>query len=263
MKEQNFRHSGKSVLVIGAGGGGESIGVATAHAFGVEGAHVVLADISAKAGAEALAALASDGIEARFRQADATCEQDVAALVAHTVAEFGRLDIAINNVGGLAPGESPRDDFHLSSLEHWRRAVDINLTSCFLGMKHQITQMLSQGGGVIANTASMAGVRVSFESTGSYAAAKAGVVHLSEHVAVRYADRNIRVNVVAPGLTATPKVTGAMPPDMIADMVRRTHPMGRTMKASEIAAAFAWVCSDEASGVTGLTIPVAGGWAAA
>lgn len=258
----NVSYAGKSVLIIGAGGGIESIGVATGRAFAAEGANVVLADMSKQAGEAAIAALASEGLRVRFKQADATSEEDVANLVAFVVTEFGKLDVAINNVGGLAPGESPRDRLHETSLDHWRKAVDINLTSCFLGMKHQIAQMLRQGGGVIANTASMAGMRVSFESTGSYAAAKAGVVHLTEHAAVRYAADNIRVNVVAPGLTATPKVTGAMSPEMIADMVRRTHPMGRIMRAEEIAAAFVWVCSDAASGVTGLTIPVAGGWAA-
>jgi len=254
------RHEGKATIITG---GSSGIGAATVRAFAAEGAKVMIADLAADAG-EALAAELRDlGQTARFRRTDALDEADVAGLVAETVAEFGRLDIAINNVGNLGPGQSAYDKLHETTLDRWQATVDQNLTSCFLGMKHQIAQMLRQGGGVIANTASMAGVRVSLDAPASYAAAKAGVVHLSEHVAVHYARDNIRVNVVAPGLTGTPAVLAQMNEDQRRSAAERTHPMGRLMLPEEQAAAFVWVCSDEASGVTGLTIPVAGGWAAA
>ena len=130
-------------------------------------------------------------------------------------------------------------------------------------MKYEIQQMLKQGGGVIANTTSLAGVRITPHSSPGYVAAKAGVVHLTRYAAVLYAKDNIRVNVIAPGLTATPAVLGAFPtPEARNAIAAEFHPMGRLMTPQELADAFLWVCSDQASGVTGLTIPVDGGWTA-
>jgi NAD(P)-dependent dehydrogenase (short-subunit alcohol dehydrogenase family) len=255
-----IRHEGKTVLITG---GSSGIGAATVRGFAAEGAKVIIADIDEDAGNAFAGELTRAGSIVRFRKADATREADAVALVGYAVAEFGRLDIAINNVGNLGAGQSAWDRLHETSLQAWTATVDLNLTSCFLGMKHQIAQMLRQGGGVIANTASMAAVRVSRDSPASYAAAKADVIHLSEHAAVLYAADNIRINVVAPGLTATPAIVRQIPPDKQREMAIRTQPMGRMMRPDEQAAAFLWVCSDEASGVTGLTIPVAGGWAVA
>ncbi len=243
------RHENKIVLITA---GASGIGEATVRGFAAEGAKVIIADINEDAGNAVADELTKAGCIVRFCKSDATREADAEALVNYAVAEFGRLDIAINNVGNLGAGQSPWDKLHETSLDAWKSTVDLNLTSCFLGMKHQILQMLRQGGGVIANTASMAAMRVSQDAPASYAAAKAGVIHLSEHAAVLYAADNIRINVVAPGL----------PLDKQREMAKRTQPMGRMMLPEEQAAAFLWVCSDEASGVTGLTIPVAGGWAA-
>ena len=130
-------------------------------------------------------------------------------------------------------------------------------------MKYEIEQMLKQGGGVIANTTSLAGVRITPHSTPGYVAAKAAVVHLTRYAAVLYAKDNIRVNVVAPGLTGTPKVLGAFSTEQQRnDIAAEFQPMARLMKPEELADAFLWVCSDHATGVTGLNIPVDGGWAA-
>jgi NAD(P)-dependent dehydrogenase (short-subunit alcohol dehydrogenase family) len=253
------RHENKIVLITA---GASGIGEATVRGFAAEGAKVIIADINEDAGNTVADELTKAGCIVRFCKSDATREADAEALVNYAVAEFGRLDIAINNVGNLGAGQSPWDKLHETGLDAWKSTVDLNLTSCFLGMKHQILQMLRQGGGVIANTASMAAMRVSQDAPASYAAAKAGVIHLSEHAAVLYAADNIRINVVAPGLTATPAIVAQIPLDKQREMAKRTQPMGRMMLPEEQAAAFLWVCSDEASGVTGLTIPVAGGWAA-
>ena len=254
-----MRYTDKAIIVTGAASG---IGEATARAFAAEGGKVILADIADAAGQAITDDLTGKGLTARYFHVDATREEDAAALVACAVSEFGRLDVAVNIVGNQDPNMSPLTQLHEETLDNYTKTVALNLGSTFFGMKHQIIQMLKQGGGVIANTTSMAGLRVSNEATASYAAAKAGVVHLSEHAAVRYADRNIRVNVIAPGLTATPAVRAVFDDEKLLEMAKRTQPMNRLMLPEDQAAAFLWVCSDSAAGITGLTIPVAGGWAA-
>ena len=255
------RFDGKVVLVTA---GASGIGAATARAFAREGGKVILADVSDDAGQAVADELAGVGLTARYMHMDATSEDDHERVVAAIVEEFGKLDVAANIVGNSAPGQPVHEKLHEGLLEHFRGTLDLNLVTTFLGMKHQIKQMLKQGtGGAIANTSSMAGVRHSWDATAAYAAAKAGIVHMSEFAAVRYAKDNIRVNVVAPGLTATPAVRGAFTEDQLSEMASRTQPMGRCMEPGEQADAFLWLCSDQASAVTGLTVPVAGGWAAA
>jgi len=253
------RYSGKTVLVTAAASG---IGAATARAFAREGGKLILADIIDDSG-EALAhELTQAGLTAVYRHTDVTDERECAELVAHAVRTFGSLDVAINVVGNMERTMSPAMLLHEETLEQYWATVDLNLTSAFFGMKHQIIQMLAQGGGVIANTSSMAGLRVSDQSPASYSAAKAGVVHLSEWAAVRYADKNIRINVVAPGITATDNVRSIFPEEQLMEMTLRKQPMARLMTPEDMAGAFLWLCSDGARGVTGLTVPVAGGWAA-
>lgn len=254
------RFKDKVVLVTGAGSG---IGEATARAFAAEGGKVIVADWAEPAGRRVVAELEAQGQTARFLRIDASKEADCAAAVAFAVSAFGRLDIACNIVGNQDPNMSPTAMLHEETFDNYSITVALNLGSTFFGMKHQIIQMLGQGGGVICNTASLAGLKVSNEATASYAAAKAGIVHLSEHAAVRYAKQNIRVNVVAPGLTATPAVKAIFDEDKRNEMAARTQPMGRCIEPEEQAAAFLYLCSDAARGVTGLTIPVDGGWAAA
>ena len=255
------RFEGKTIVVTAAASG---IGEATARAFAAEGGNVVLADIADEAGRAIADDLNANGMVARYMHMDALQEEDHAALVALAVSEFGSLDAAANIVGNSVPDHSPEEKLHEGRLDHFRGTVELNLTTTFLGMKHQIGQMLKQGtGGAICNTSSMAGVRHSYQGNAAYSAAKAGVVHMSELAAVRYAKDNIRVNVVAPGLTATPAVCAVFTEEERNAMAERTQPMGRCMETSEQADAFLWLCSPQASAVTGLTVPVAGGWNAA
>jgi NAD(P)-dependent dehydrogenase (short-subunit alcohol dehydrogenase family) len=252
------RFEGKVALVTG---GASGIGKATVAGLVREGAQVAFTDITANAGLAFEAELHAQGGEVTFIQSDATREEEVAAVITQIVRRYGRLDVGINNVGNMGKADVLGVRVHDSTLEAFESTLEVSLKTTFLCMKHEIRQMLEQGGGVIANTTSMAGVRITEHSSPGYTAAKAGVVHLTRYAAVLYAKDNIRVNVVAPGLTETPAVVGAFPTAAARNGIASGfHPMGRMMSPEELADAFLWVCSDQATGITGLTIPVDGGW---
>lgn len=254
------RYEGKVALVTG---GASGIGKATVEGLAREGAKVAFTDITSDAGVALEKDLKARGSDVMFVRSDATLEDDVKSLVARIVERWGRLDVGINNVGNLGKADHLGVRLHDSTLEAFDGTLEVSLKTNFLCMKYEIAQMLQQGGGAIANTTSLAGVRITPHSTPGYVAAKAAVVHLTRFAAVLYAKDNIRVNVVAPGLTATPAVLGAFPTeDARKAIAGEFHPMGRLMEPEELADAFLWVCSDQASGITGLTIPVDGGWTA-
>jgi NAD(P)-dependent dehydrogenase (short-subunit alcohol dehydrogenase family) len=240
--------AGKAALVSG---GGSGIGRATVDALIAAGAQVAFTDIVPSA---------HDG--ALFIQADATREEDAARAVADTRAAFGRLDVMVNNVGNFGAGDRWDTPLADTPLDAWDATVRQCLTSAMLGMKHAIPALLAAGGGAIVNIASLAGIRVTPYASPAYTAAKAGVVHLSKQAAVILATQNIRVNVVAPGLTLTPNIEATMPPETRAAIAGAFHPMGRLVTPREVADAIVWAVSPRSSGVTGLVIPVDGGWAA-
>ena len=247
----------KVVLVTG---GARNIGRAVTEAFAREGCRVVFTDLGSDAGPGLETLLKQAGQQAIFRQSDAADEAQVAALVDGIVRSHGRLDIGINNVGGVHPLENKLGPLHEGSLEGWKATLDLSVTSAFLGMKHQIRVMLAQGGGVIANTGSLAGLRVSPNSSPAYAAAKAALTHLSRKAAVAYGPHNIRVNVVAPGVVA-PDPTAADSSGPRRSAAEALHSTTRWVTPEEIADAFVWICSDQARSVTGHVLPVDGGWA--
>jgi NAD(P)-dependent dehydrogenase (short-subunit alcohol dehydrogenase family) len=252
------RYSGKVALVSG---GASGIGHSVVQGLAREGATVVFSDIRAAPGKEAEEAARAQGLDVHFRQSDAVDDASVRDLVAWTTETFGGLNVAINNVGALVEGEPVDMTIEDMSLDIWTRSIHQNLTSCFLGMKYQIGHMKLRGG-VIANTASMAGLRVS-GATPSYVASKAGVIHLTRYAAVTYATSNIRVNAVAPGMIATPAMIAAFPDeDARKAYISRFQPRGRLIDPEEVAEAFLWLCSDAASGVTGHIVPVDDGWSA-
>lgn len=253
------RYKGKVALVSG---GASGIAHAVLDGLAREGGTVVFSDIREDAGRTAEQELRSEGLDVHFRLSDATEDASVKSLVEYTVHEFGALDVAVNVVGALVQGEHVTMDIEEMSAEIWTRSIDQNLTSCFLAMKYQIQHMKAHGGGAIANTSSLAGMRIS-GTTPSYIAAKAGIIHLTRYAAVNYAAHKIRVNAVAPGMVATPAMLAAFPDEAVRrKFVSRYQPRGRLIEPSEIAAAFLWLCSDDASGVTGHTMPVDDGWAA-
>jgi len=249
------------VALVTAGGAG--IGMATAEEFARRGARVMLSDINAETGRAVAERLRGEGHDVRFLRADATCEEDVAALVRGTVAMFGALNIAANIVGD-AHRDASGADFHQQSLESWEFTQAVSLRSVFLSMKHQIAHMVENGGGAICNVTSLAGMLYVGAAGAAYAAAKAGVVRLTKFAAVSYADRGIRVNCIAPGVTPTEAYNKAGPEmgQMVIDHLLAFQPIRRTIATSEQADAIAWLCSDQAAMVTGHVLPVDGGWTA-
>lgn len=253
------RYEGKAVLVTGGAAG---IGRAVVTGMAQEGARVVFTDISEEAGQRTEKELRDQDLEVHFKLCDGTVEASVKDLTEYTIATLGALDIAVNNIGNFGKGETP--DLRIETMEHdvWISSLNQSLSSCMLGMKYQLRHMLEVGGGVIANTSSLGGIRMPITSP-AYLTAKAGVIHLSRYVAVHYADRNIRCNCVAPGMVATAANLDAFPdPVERQAYVARFQPIPRLIEPNEIADAFLWVCSNEASMVTGQTISVDGGWEA-
>ncbi|MBW8811558.1 MAG: SDR family oxidoreductase, partial [Lysobacter sp.] len=222
----------------------------------------IFTDITDAHGPGVEAEMKAAGLDVLFSKSDAIDEAQMDALVERIVNDYGRLDVAVNVVGGPAPNDKSTGLIHETPIEGYRRTVELCLESAFVCMKSELKAMLAQGGGVIANTASLAGVRVTPNGSPAYSAAKAGVVHLTRKAAVDYAGKNIRVNVVAPGLTGTDLLISRWDPDELAKMVKRDHPNGRMVRPEEIADAFVWVCSDRASSISGHLIPVDGGWTA-
>jgi NAD(P)-dependent dehydrogenase (short-subunit alcohol dehydrogenase family) len=244
---------GKSVIVTGAGSG---IGRASALALGAAGASVVVADIDAGGGEETVSMLHGSGTTASFVKTDVTDAGDVERMVEHAVTTHGRLDAAHNNAGILG-GNSVLTDV---DDDEWRRVLELNLTSVYLCMKHEIRAMLAAGSpGAIVNTASFSGlVGVPFAS--AYVASKHGVVGLTKAAAIEYGRKGIRVNAVCPGTVRTEMMQQrlAASPKM-EDALRNVSPMRRLAEAGEVADAVVWLCSDAASFVNGHALPVDGG----
>jgi NAD(P)-dependent dehydrogenase (short-subunit alcohol dehydrogenase family) len=245
--------AGKVAVVTGAGGG---IGLATVRRFAAEGARVVCADIE-----PGPAAAVAEEIDGLFVQADVTDEQQVRALFQSAVDSYGRLDIAFNNAG-ISPAS---DDSILSTgIEAWELVQRVNLTSVYYCCKSAIEHMQATGGGSIINTASFVAVMGSATSQISYTASKGGVLAMSRELGVQFAREGIRVNALCPGPINTPLLQELFAKDPERAARRLVHiPMGRFGEASEIAAAVAFLASDDSSFMTASTFLVDGGISAA
>jgi NAD(P)-dependent dehydrogenase (short-subunit alcohol dehydrogenase family) len=241
---------GKAGLVTGAASG---IGRACAVRFGQEGASVVVSDLeSSRAGGEETVRMIVDsGGTAEFFPCDVSSSTDCEALVARVVETYGKLDFAHNNagIGVHAPLAETTD-------EEFDRVIAVNLRGTFLGMKFQIRQMLLGGGGSIVNTSSNAGLR-GVHMLGAYAASKHGIVGLTKNGAIEYANDGIRVNAVCPAAIMTPLMWD-LPEDRQQEILS-PQAMDRFGEPAEVAAAVAWLCSDDASFVTGVAMPVDAG----
>jgi len=249
--------AGKSALVTG---GASGIGRATALAFAREGAQVAVADLTVERAQQAADEIAAQGGRAIALAVDVTDDAAVGAAVAATVAAFGRLDCAFNNAG-IAPYQVNSAAVTAGDLEeaNWLRLIDVNLNGVWRCLRHEVRQMRAQGGGVIVNTASIAG-KLGLPGSAAYVASKHGVVGLTKAAAIDHAPDNIRVNAVCPGYITTP---------MTEDSKRRRGeqivarvPMARFGEPEEIAEAVVWTCSDRAGFVTGACWEVDGGYAA-
>src|SRR5579864_3145423 len=246
---------GKVALITGAGSG---IGQATSRVFAREGAKLVLADVVEEGGNRTLKLVQDLGAQAIFVKCDVARWSDVDAAVAKAVQTYGRLDCAFNNAGIEGKG----GDTHECTEENWNRVIAIDLTGVWYCMKAEITQMLKQGSGAIVNTSSIMGLTGAIRVP-AYTAAKHGVAGLTKAAALEYARHGIRINAVCPAPIYTPLLMSAFEkrPD-VEQRYARSEPMKRLGQPEEVGEAVAWLCSDRASYVTGLPMPVDGGYMA-
>jgi NAD(P)-dependent dehydrogenase (short-subunit alcohol dehydrogenase family) len=237
-------------------GGGSGIGRATAGRFAAEGATVVIADVDEDAGKQV-----AEQVGGRFTRTDVTSEDEVRALFDGTRSEFGSVDVAFNNAGISPPEDQSILDTDLAA---WRRVQEANLTSVYLCCKHAIPHMREQGRGSVINTASFVARMGAATSQISYTASKGGVLALSRELGVQFARDGVRVNALSPGPVNTPLLQELFAKDPERAQRRLVHvPMGRFAETTEIAAAAAFLASDDSSFMTASEFLVDGGIAGA
>jgi NAD(P)-dependent dehydrogenase (short-subunit alcohol dehydrogenase family) len=240
--------SGRAALITGAASG---IGRASALAFASAGASVALLDIDARGLADTAAAVRAAGARAEVLVADVRDLRAVTGAVGRAVEAFGRLDAALNNAGVPGP-YVPLDEY---SEEDFMRILQVDLAGVWRCMRAEIRYMRARGTGAIVNTSSMLGA-AAMPDNGAYVAAKHGVHGLTRAAALELGGTGIRVNAIAPGVTRTGMTSAA------SDDLLRTVPLGRIAEPEEIATAAVWLCSPEASYITGSVLVADGGWLA-
>lgn len=233
-------------------GGGSGIGRASALAMAAEGASVMLGDIDEAGGKETVGLLQDAGGKATFLHTDVTSETAVEALVGAAVSTYGRLDIAFNSAGIVAPHSSVQDQ-DMATLDH---TLDVVFRGIYHAMKYEISAMLESGGGAIVNASSTWGLNA-YPNRSGYIAGKHAVCGLTKTAALELATKGIRVNAVAPGPIRTPMLLTDWKGDV--DLAASGVPMGRVGEAEEVADAVVWLCSNKSSYITGHILPIDGG----
>jgi NAD(P)-dependent dehydrogenase (short-subunit alcohol dehydrogenase family) len=233
-------------------GGASGIGLATVRRFAAEGAHVVVGDVDPESGKAA-----ADEVGGLFVQVDVTSPEQVGGLFQAAVDTYGGLDVAFNNAGISPPDD---DSILVTGLDAWRRVQEVNLTSVYLCCKAAIPHMQARGRGSIINTASFVARMGAATSQISYTASKGGVLAMSRELGVQFAREGIRVNAVSPGPVNTPLLQELFAKDPERAARRLVHiPMGRFAEPAEIAAAVAFLASDDSSFLTASEFLVDGG----
>lgn len=253
------RLSNRASIVTGAAGG---IGRAIALAMGAAGARVVVSDVQPEGGEATASAIRAAGGEAIFKACDVSEAEEVSALIASTLEQFGRLDILVNNAG-ISGGAHFA---HELSLETWDRVIAVNLRGPFLCAKYAIPHLIAGGGGAIVNIASTYGL-IGAPLASAYCASKGGVVNLTRQLAVDYGLNKIRVNAICPGYVDTDMGghRASLPPEQSAAANARREanaalqPLGRQAQAEEIARVAVFLASEESSFMTGSIVTVDGG----
>lgn len=245
----------KVAIVTGAASG---IGEAAAKLLALEGARVIVSDLSEEKGQRVVEEIRKNGGEAFFIKNDASKAADHEQLVKETVARYGKLNIAVNNAG-IGGASAPTGEY---PLDVWQKVIDVNLSGVFYGMRYQLPEMAKAGSGSIINVASILG-QVGFANAPAYVAAKHGVVGLTKTTALEYAQQNIRVNSIGPGFIYTGLVNEETMGKEALSFLEQKHALGRLGNVQEVAELILFLASDKASFITGSYYPVDGGYLAA
>ena len=246
---------GKIAIITGAASG---LGKAIAHRFSSEGAKVIIADLQEGAGKT----LANSLTDSLFLKVDVSVPSEVEAMVTTAVAHYGKLDVLVNNAG-IVGQQAPTTE---STIDNWRKVIAVNLDGVYFGMKYGIAAILEgKNGGVVLNMASIVGM-VAFGNIPAYSAAKAGVIQLSKATAIEYAPHKIRINAICPTVINTPLVekhiANSSEPDVLRQAMQNMNPIPGMPTPEDVASAALFLASDEARFITGVALPVDGGYTA-
>lgn len=246
----------KVALVTGSGSG---IGRATALEFVSRGASVMIADFNLEGAQETVRQIEEAGGKAEAVKVDVSDEASVEAMVQATVKALGRIDYLVNNAGIAAAGPNvPLDEVKLSAFQ---RVLEVNVVGTFLGMKYAIREMLKTGGGAVVNLSSTMGERASAGDP-SYSTSKHAVRGLTQSAALTYGEQGVRVNSIGPGVVKTGMTDAVFEDEETTEWLRSVTPLKRFAEPSEVAKLIVFLCSDDASFLTGAFYPIDGGWLA-